>query len=737
MYTQCPECSVAFLVTAEVLKQAAGKVRCGGCGSAFNALEFLSETRPAPQVRQDPEPQLPELTPEPPDELVADAPPRSISAQQSAALLKTLDQLAGEDIRIEDTGVEWRVIDDMDDDYSGDNDAGDDEARAPLPGDETGSLRFVIQDDTDAATAENDDDAATQTSATDAIEDADEIEETPDTDDSAPAGTPAPPIHEELRFDDDTPLPDDFDFGIKPPVTRQAPIMLGGAPRDPETSQVDLELGDPEEWRDLLGEFADDGPQPDVAADGDELPADGLEELPDVDTQFRLQAEAMGLDISGIRSPAEGNGKHAPQAIEVAGESARGDDDEKIDQDGDYGEDPACEDETLTSIDDDLIAAAFEVEAASRAREVATETDDAGIEEIAAEHSGDGMDGVEPVHDLDDEVPSDFELTFEASLDTAEEEARILDELPLGGDSPEIEFNEAFDDGDRGEARAGDQYIVPEMTEEEKTINLMIDQDLLAIAVEDEDGFATTIVQKQVSDADGIPDDGAKSRDEDAKEASSPLVETIIMEGEFVRGEFDRERLAADKAAGRAIREAAARPESDTAKQTRGIGMLLGCVALSLLLGLQVVHQSREALATLPAFRNVVAPVYRALGNPVTPSWDVSGWRFEATKGSTDESEALLTIYSRIGNTSGDALPYPLVHVSLTDRFEEVIGSRVMEPSQYLVSDADPRNAVQPGDTFDAVISIESPAAEATGFKLNVCYRLATGQLRCAVEDFK
>ncbi|MGI9271510.1 MAG: MJ0042-type zinc finger domain-containing protein, partial [Woeseiaceae bacterium] len=38
MYTQCPECDVAFRVTAEVLKQAAGKVRCGGCGVAFNAL---------------------------------------------------------------------------------------------------------------------------------------------------------------------------------------------------------------------------------------------------------------------------------------------------------------------------------------------------------------------------------------------------------------------------------------------------------------------------------------------------------------------------------------------------------------------------------------------------------------------------------------------------------------------------------------------------------------------------
>ena len=77
------------------------------------------------------------------------------------------------------------------------------------------------------------------------------------------------------------------------------------------------------------------------------------------------------------------------------------------------------------------------------------------------------------------------------------------------------------------------------------------------------------------------------------------------------------------------------------------------------------------------------------------------------------------------------------MHVSLTDRFEDIIGSRVLEPGEYLGSDADPRELVPPGSNFNAAISIEAPAPEATGFKLNVCYRLASGQLRCAIEDFK
>ena len=108
MYTLCPECDVAFSVTAEVLKQAAGKVRCGGCGVAFNALAHLSEDLPA---APEPEPNESEISFDEPGELEADTPPESISAEQSAALLKTLDQIAGEDVRIEDTGVEWRVRD--------------------------------------------------------------------------------------------------------------------------------------------------------------------------------------------------------------------------------------------------------------------------------------------------------------------------------------------------------------------------------------------------------------------------------------------------------------------------------------------------------------------------------------------------------------------------------------------------------------------------------------------------
>ena len=100
MYTQCPHCHEAFRVTAEILQQAAGRVRCGACGHAFDALDGLSEAPPGEQDE--------ERTPD-----------------EDAALRATLDELAAADrVRIEDTGVEWRVVEDDADGAEGDDTLG-------------------------------------------------------------------------------------------------------------------------------------------------------------------------------------------------------------------------------------------------------------------------------------------------------------------------------------------------------------------------------------------------------------------------------------------------------------------------------------------------------------------------------------------------------------------------------------------------------------------------------------
>ena len=476
-----------------------------------------------------------------------------------------------------------------------------------------------------------------------------------------------------------------------------------------DAGQVDLALGDPEDWEDLLGEVdeprEDDEAHEEAVAETDAtviaIDEEDDEPLPDVDTQFATQAEAMGIDLSGLRAQAD-------EPEEEADEEA--------------------------TIDDDLIAAAFEAEA--KAREVDEGDDDEELDE------DDDLDD-EELDEVDDLDVDDLELDIEERDDLIEPRDRELVATTEEDETLAMELGLEDDDAP--------EQVVPPMTEEEQTINMMIDQDLLAFAVEDEDGFASTIIQKQRSEADDASEtsgeaETAPETPEADGETDGPLVETIIMEGEFVRDAFEEEQLEAERRKS-AQAEAEKSPATDTGETgkagtpaARGpvdYRLVAGLAALCLLLGAQYLHQSRESLAVYPAFSESVGSIYRMFGKPVTPAWDVTGWRFEATKGSTDESDELLTIYSRIGNNSAEALPYPLINVSLTDRYEDIIGSKVLEPGDYLAESLDTREAVAPGATFSAVISIEAPDANATGFKLNVCYRQPGGRLRCAIDDFK
>ena len=146
---------------------------------------------------------------------------------------------------------------------------------------------------------------------------------------------------------------------------------------------------------------------------------------------------------------------------------------------------------------------------------------------------------------------------------------------------------------------------------------------------------------------------------------------------------------------------AAKAEEAKQQKKPQDWRMVAGIVALGLLLALQGVHFSRNALARVPAIYDVLAPVYERIGMPLTPAWEVTGWRVEKTKGSVGSSGEALNIYAEVGNVANAAMPYPVIGVSLLDRFEESIGSRT------------------------------------SGFRLNICYREAAGKLRCAIEDFR
>jgi predicted Zn finger-like uncharacterized protein len=626
MYTQCPECQIAFRVTAKVLQQASGNVRCGNCSHAFNALHYLSEEMPeSPIVEEDSTEDLSH------DEL----------AETSRRLLETLDELAGsEDVRIEDTGVEWRVLDEA-----------------------------VL----DAAPV---DQAAT----------------------------------DEPRYDDNTPLPEDF--GEEPvaaplPVPERREQSHTDSTDVVEDRQGDIALSEPEDWTDILEEVRDPAQdsfevEEELAAIHSELSAidDALtDEVPQLeDDEFDDTPSAEGLGIEEID-------------IESVVDFELGDDE-----------------------DTGVFEAGVKDEDAPDAP---GKRDSTGEFDTANDMGERGNEDGEWREDSDQ--PGDDDAELQANEDEDDDEISLIESLELEAGGPDDWADEdqetiAANDGPEPESFADES--APEASDEEPA------------AFHDEPAAADAGEEQEEDVQDFTARLMGLENPEDLFDENAGDVETIIMEGEFVRSEIEKERIAAENAARSQLDDPVRLADTYAISRGKLRGgrrsydppsreMVAAIAFLGLLLVGQIVHNARESLATSGFFNRTIAPVYRLFGSPVTPAWDIRGWRFEATNGTVDEDETKLTIVSRIVNRSEEPLPYPLVHLSLTNRYEDVMGSRVLDPGEYLPGDLDPSQPVPPGENFTAVLEVEEPSPDATGFKLNVCYRVQPGTVRCAVEDFK
>ncbi len=637
MYTQCPECKTAFRVTARVLQQAGGRVRCGGCGSAFNALEYLSEDLPAERdTAAAPDP------PEPPD-------------VKKKKLLETLDELTGpENVVIEDTGVEWQVLEQTT--------AG--EAPAQPESGDTASIRWTI---------ENVEDLEPDAEALPEI-----VNKVPLTKD---AGDRRASAEGTMRFDDNTPLPEDYDdvVTVSPAIPQrreQDKVQLDTAHFD--ELQFDLALGSADEWVNLLDEVDAANTTGNAA-----LSLEVEEELAAIHSELTTRPATRSTIAS---APAEAK-----------------------DQDKGAG-------------DKDVAALTVNAEDDQPSAKTAKTLQSTGDFENEIEIARAALLGKEPAV-----------ITVQAK-ETGEYKLSLAGETP---DTADRKTQVAADDDDiaeqvlRGELESA---VIPETEPDHWPRERRGSRPKRPSAT----------VEPVISEKDTTP---KPKYPDHLFDENADNVETIIMEGDFVHGSLREQELAAREAAGK-IDEAAFLADTYSISRDKlrggkrksdpaGPGVIATVAVLSVVLVAQIMHNMRQTLSTVGAFNQIIAPIYRLLGQPITPEWDIKGWQFQTTSGATDESGQLLTIYSTVANRSAQALPYPLVHVSLTDRWEEIIGSRVLEPSEYLAGDPDPSRPVAAGEKFTAVIGIDSPPTEATGFKLNVCYRVGPGQVRCATEDFR
>ncbi len=94
------------------------------------------------------------------------------------------------------------------------------------------------------------------------------------------------------------------------------------------------------------------------------------------------------------------------------------------------------------------------------------------------------------------------------------------------------------------------------------------------------------------------------------------------------------------------------------------------------------------------------------------------------------DANGTLRVRASILNAAAQLQPYPLLRVTLADRFGKRIGTRDFEPTEYLGKPT--ARLLTPGERVDATLDILDPGKNAEGFEIDVCLRGVEKKISCA-----
>ena len=159
------------------------------------------------------------------------------------------------------------------------------------------------------------------------------------------------------------------------------------------------------------------------------------------------------------------------------------------------------------------------------------------------------------------------------------------------------------------------------------------------------------------------------------------------------------------------------------------------CTATLLALGLaaQMIHENREWLATHAPLGSHLQSLYARFGVAMPSAASLSAYQLRQW-GVTGDPDANGTLRMRasILNTSERVQPYPLLRVTLGNRFGNRIGARDFEPAEYVGKPV--TRMLAPGERVDATLDILDPGNDAEGFEIDVCLRGIDQKIRCAAD---
>jgi predicted Zn finger-like uncharacterized protein len=168
-------------------------------------------------------------------------------------------------------------------------------------------------------------------------------------------------------------------------------------------------------------------------------------------------------------------------------------------------------------------------------------------------------------------------------------------------------------------------------------------------------------------------------------------------------------------------------------RPSRGAVALWSITALLLLLVLavQIAHENPQWLvaANTPYAKGLRA-LFATVGDPVPVPANLAAYELRQWGVSGDpDAGGALRVRASILNTASELEPYPLLRVTLADRFGTRIGARDFLPAEYLGKS--PAKLLAPGERADAVLDILDPGKNAEGFELDVCVRGIKQKISC------
>jgi len=158
-----------------------------------------------------------------------------------------------------------------------------------------------------------------------------------------------------------------------------------------------------------------------------------------------------------------------------------------------------------------------------------------------------------------------------------------------------------------------------------------------------------------------------------------------------------------------------------------------GVAVLVLVLVAQIVNHYRNDLAASARFNKPITALYNALGVKLTPHWDLHAYDVRQLGASADSASAgQIMVRASVKNSAQQALPMPLLRVTLQDRFGNRIAARDVPPGNYLPHATAATSFLPPGQRIDAEMAFVDPGSNAVGFEIDACLPAPAGGIACA-----